>query len=878
MNKPPTFAALPIAAAICVLLLSSPLRAQNKRPVDTAGTVRLHNAYFDIALRGGGVEGLRVDPSGKGRPGRAQFARDLRPENWEATGATRTTTADAGRAAVIGPLRVWRPETVAATGGPMQADKLESGVTLAQTFSVPDSAVFDAASVRLPTWYGKHSGATLRLYRGATLLAERRLVNVTDNDWQEIRPKAVQGAGEYRVTISDPTGGDIGWWLLPGGSLSGGGSALRDGQAVPGARALRVSLRRDVGTGTVRLRLDGPTLTVVTEQTPAPATPSAVPWRWKTTWTRAGYDCTPAAGVVFKRFFSDNLRYLAVEQLKRRANGGLQFNGCRWIEMEGTETADLRLESDAARLHLHWEMGEREMSLRFDAPQETLPAPGDGGPLRSQWRLSVLPRRDSVPEDFPRFAFSDARLTEDASRFWWERAFSYPSPALPAAWFEWMAIIRAWNGGPVRDGEMRQLETCPITPAGYVHTWNQDIGWPLRPKPDTDTRHSDTNARFILANWHHWRWTGDTAFLRRQADRIRRAMRYQLNELRGAEGLIVTDSKDVQGRHRDQGNNYWDILPFGHLDAYANAVFYASLEAMGEMETALGGEPLTDYAALRAKAHRRYDETFWDEKAGRYIGCVDVEGKRHDYGFTFVNLEALYYGLGDAAKVRRVYHWMETEPTSTGKADTYSRFRFAPRATTIHNPRWRPDETASPAAAVGPPSWWVSWWKGTPYGDQCQDGGAILYVSYFDLMVRARYFGADNAWKRWNEILARYRLPDRLAGGAPLFTGEKPQQEDAGQVGTDYPFPESGLVPCYLLYSVIGVEAAPDGLRITPRLPRTLPWAEVQHVVWRGMTLTIRVTPRTVEVSGVGPDGQLRRRSYPVSTPDGSVFLKNGAF
>jgi hypothetical protein len=166
----------------------------------------------------------------------------------------------------------------------------------------------------------------------------------------------------------------------------------------------------------------------------------------------------------------------------------------------------------------------------------------------------------------------------------------------------------------------------------------------------------------------------------------------------------VTVSKDVQGRHRDQGNNYWDILPFGHLDAYANTAFYASLPAMAEMEAKLGGKPLTDYAVLQKKAHQRYDETFWDEKKGRYIGCVDVDGKRHDYGFTFVNLEALYYGLGDAVKARRIYHWMETEPTSSGKADTYSRFRFAPRATTIHNPVWD-DKTvsANPTSSGGCP-------------------------------------------------------------------------------------------------------------------------------------------------------------------------------
>jgi hypothetical protein len=45
------------------------------------------------------------------------------------------------------------------------------------------------------------------------------------------------------------------------------------------------------------------------------------------------------------------------------------------------------------------------------------------------------------------------------------------------------------------------------------------------------------------------------------------------------------------------------------------------------------------------------------------------------------------------------------------------------------------------------PPWWHFGWHGTPYGDQCQDGGAILYNSYFDLMVRLRYFGIENAWK-----------------------------------------------------------------------------------------------------------------------------------
>ncbi len=805
--------------------------------------------------------------------GNAEFVRDLRPEGWQAGPETRTVLSPDAQKAVLGPLQVWQPEPLTATehGAVMQPDKLLPGETLTQTFRVAEGRSLDAVSVRLPTWNTKTAGATLRLFKGTNVLVERRLTNIDDNDWQELRPTAPQGPGEYRIVLSDPVG-DIGWWLLPDATIAGGGQALRKEQVLTGAHALRASVRRVAGTGTLQLSLRGPVLSAETTLSPTPDVPlaaphpkNAVPWRWKTTWTKHGYDCSPKAGVVFKRFFTDTQRYMPIEQLKRRTDGGLTFENCGWVEAEGTQTADLRL--SGSKIHLHWEMAEKEMSLRFDTAQASETA---GNTLRSGWSLSVLPRCDSVPEAFPRFAFADARLTEDASRFWWERAFTYKSPALPAAWFEWMAILRAWNGGTVTDGEMRQLETYPMTPEGYVHTWNADVGWPLRPKPDTDTRHADTNARFILACWHYWRWTGDNDFLQRQADRLRRAMRYQLKELQGADGLIVTVSKDVQGRHKDQGNNYWDILPFGHLDAYANTAFYASLQAMSEMEAKLGGAPLTDYAALQKKAHQRYDEMFWDAAKGRYIGCVDIDGKRHDYGFTFVNLEALYYGLGDAAKARHIYHWLETEPTSSGKADTYSRFTFAPRATTIHNPVW--DDKTAPDQETQP--WWVSWWKGRPFEEQCQDGGAILYLSYFDLMVRARYFGPENAWKRWSEILGRYRLPDRLSGGSPLFTGEISQQENAGQVGVDYPFPESGLVPCYLLYSVVGLEVSPTGLRITPHLPKSLPWAEVQHVAWRGSTLTVRVSPKAVEVSGTDRSGKRFRKSYSIPK-SGSVFIRN---
>ncbi len=420
----------------------------------------------------------------------------------------------------------------------MEPDKLLPGQLLAQTFRIPEGVVFDAASVRLPTWHSKTSGATLRLFRGETLLVERRLTNVVDNDWQELRPRSPQGAGRVPHRGLRPCRGYR--LVAPLGRRLQGGPSPERRQAHPGSTGA-ASARREAGAGTIHFALEGPALVVETElrasaPLAAPHPKDALPWRWRTTWTKAGYDCTPRAGVVFGRFFSNNQRYMPAQQLKRRDHGGLHFDGCRWIEMEGTGTADLRIEGD--RLHLHWEMTNDEMSLRFDMAQQT----DSGGLLRSRWRLWALPREDSVPADFPRFDFPDTRLTEDANRFWWSAPSPIPVPRCPppgSSGWPWCAAGMMAPPAKARCAS----ESYPITAAGFVHTWRQDIGWPLRPKPDTDTRHADTNARFILACWRYWLWTGDTDFLRRQADRLRQAMRYQLKELRGEEGLIVTNSR-----------------------------------------------------------------------------------------------------------------------------------------------------------------------------------------------------------------------------------------------------------------------------------------------------------------------------------------------
>jgi hypothetical protein len=817
------------------------------------GAWSLRNGSFDVLGEGPTIKRLAFDPSGRGAFGR-NLVTDVSFEGIRADVDCRGEAT--GNQVRIPNCRAVVPVAVQNEDANFPA-QLGEGHTLGQSFEVGEG-VFSSIRVKLPTWHTADSGATLRLLRNGPegeVVASRQLENVGDNSWQGLTFEP-QPPGLYYVQLSDPQG-QIGWWSIDEDRVAGG-QAYADGSAVEGCdRTIAVTGERAVGSAELTVKLTPKTLSLQLDVTPAAnQQPRQWPLRWATFWKHSGYDVSKEA-VPFYRFFTDNQRYMPVEQLKRSDIGGhLTFSGANWIEAEGTDNYDLRF--SGRNMSLNWNMTEDELRLGFGIA----PTAEEGGRHTTQVEVRLLPRRDTIPDDWPAFQTPDPALTADLNRFFYERAFSYPASSGPSPWTEWSALIRYWFAGPLREGEKRGLEALVVDDEGYVYTWGSAPGWPFPDPRKYDTRHFDTNARFILGAWRYACWRHDTEFLRSQAERLRRAMNYQLTTLGGRDGLIVTASEDVTGRHEGVGNNYWDILPFGHLDAYANAVYYASLEAMAQLEELIGEMGGIDtesprrspsfYRRIAERTRAAYNETFWDEEKGRYIGCVDIDGERHDYGFTFVNLEAMAYGLASEEQARGIYHWMESEPTSTGEADTYTRWVFAPRATTIHNPKWgRDDSWNDPPGPVEP--WWHFGWHGTDFGEQCQDGGAILYTSFYDLMARTRLLGPDNAWQRWEQILGRYREPDRLCGGAPLYRGEVPQRVNPGWVGVDIPFPESGLVPTWFLYGLMGIEAKADGLHIRPQLPSDVPWLGIRNVSYGGLTLDVRVTPTSARVTSRTP-------------------------
>lgn len=373
-----------------------------------------------------------------------------------------------------------------------------------------------------------------------------------------------------------------------------------------------------------------------------------------------------------------------------------------------------------------------------------------------------------------------------------------------------------------------------------------------------DSRHPINNFAFIEGCLDYVNWTGDLNFLREQIRRMRTSLRFAINEFQvetqhcvfvpwighdGRSGLVVDENGNKTIRQGlGIGGNYYDLLPFGGKSCYATVYCYRALRRMAEIETlirehpewniptgALTFDPL--YLSNLADNVRTVGtEIFWNDRTGRFVSSVDIEGNAWDYGFVFLNLETMFYDFAQDWQKREIMDWLDGSrivegDTSLG-SDIYH-WRFAPRCTTRRN--------------IDYYSWVWSAPEKINWGGQVQDGGAVLAWSYHDIIERIKVNGPDDAWQCLAEILewfrevqaeggyrAYYAKPGRgtLQGGGP-----------PGGLGMDKEFVESLLVPRVMLDGFLGITPHADGLRIAPRLPRDWPSLTMTGIVYHGNTL-----------------------------------------
>ena len=235
------------------------------------------------------------------------------------------------------------------------------------------------------------------------------------------------------------------------------------------------------------------------------------------------------------------------------------------------------------------------------------------------------------------------------------------------------------------------------------------------------------------------------------------------------------------------------------------------------------------------------NRVFWNLDTQRFNACVDADGKSHDYGFTFLNLEAIYYDFATPKHAQAILSWINgdrvvADDTAQGK-DIYH-WRFGPRATTKRNLDWYFWAWNSP--------------ESIPWGGQVQDGGAVLGFSYHDLMARLKMLGPDNAWERLREILRWFDEVQAAGGYRKYYNGSREGSMQgggtAGGLGLDMEFFESAMVPQIMLNGFLGFAPRGDGFRLNPRLPKDWPEFTVDRIRFQNLVLRIRATHDAIEI------------------------------
>lgn len=437
-------------------------------------------------------------------------------------------------------------------------------------------------------------------------------------------------------------------------------------------------------------------------------------------------------------------------------------------------------------------------------------------------------------------------------------------------WFEWMARRHCWSDTPKwREVLHGGFVNWPQSADGYMWTWGNEEGWPTH-----HVRHNENNGKFIMAACKYYNWQGGAAFLKEtdptttqstqpnQSDvsegrtvleKLRAAMEYQLTTLKGSSGLaIVTDPK-CDGTVDGMPSDYWDNFRFGYKSAYVNIYFYGSLLAMADLEESLGeAKRAAELRRLAGAVKTNFSKTFWDDEKGRFIGCVDITGRRWDFGFTYLNLEAITYGLATAEQAKAIFEWLDGKRIIESDKQKVGNRMTGATGDGIYALGWAPVSITRAIESVqvdGKYWWWhfgnrITVDHNASYGEHLENGGAIFYVSHYDLMARLKTFGAENAWTRFEGILAEHRKDG-------LKRDPKNNKGAVWKWGIIGEFPESGLVPAAIALGFMGLDATADELVVNPRLPKALPWLEVKHVNYRGGIYSIRADRDSIRIKAI---------------------------
>lgn len=304
------------------------------------------------------------------------------------------------------------------------------------------------------------------------------------------------------------------------------------------------------------------------------------------------------------------------------------------------------------------------------------------------------------------------------------------------------------------------------------------------------------------------------------------------------------------GRHNVcTENSFWENAG-GAYDAFEGMWYNIGCSAMADMAELIGNPRSAErYRHLRELADKAYNAKYWHavddngRRFSRYYACEDWDGKIHDYGYTYYNLEAACYGVTGPDRGRDILWWLDRgqympDESLLWKDDIYSIWQIAPPFNTINN------------------STWLNLTGGAPYKEVVSNGGTRLLIAGRDLRARSKYLSIDNMHERNIQVLTRFASPDKLTGGRtfsdPGGRGRwhfgKPDANVADIEGFREIFATNGTLCTYMIAAYLGLDYSPRGLRLRPRVPSDMNGFTFRSIGYWGALFDFSVSARRAQV------------------------------
>ena len=179
----------------------------------------------------------------------------------------------------------------------------------------------------------------------------------------------------------------------------------------------------------------------------------------------------------------------------------------------------------------------------------------------------------------------------------------------------------------------------------------------------------DSDPALLIAAGRLHQARPDLAWLRAVAPGLREVVERML-AIQDEQGLLLC--RDLSG---NAGSFRWscnsmDVVGFGHLDGYVNAIGYRALRNATALLQDLGDSSLAERCRTAAQGIRAaYGPTFLNPATGWLAGWRSRDGQLHDYAFLWVNGPALAYGLLDDLPARQALLNLEAERQRVGLSD-----------------------------------------------------------------------------------------------------------------------------------------------------------------------------------------------------------------